>query len=219
MLYVSVLYIVFGVFLNRGEPSFFLFLLCGQVPFLWFSKSVSNSSMSIVSGKNLINQVYLPKAIFPLWTVTQDFAKQIVVIFGLIIVLLVNEVSIGVSWFSIPILMIVQFTVIIASSLVVSFVVPFIPDFRLLVGTFLMMLMFGSGIFYSYSSVILPEHQKLFLFNPMANLIKNYRVVFLESQWPDFNALMYIFAISLSISFVMLWVFKCKDSALARAVL
>lgn len=219
ILYVLVLYLVFGVFLNRGEPSFFLFLLCGQVPFLWFSKSVSNSATSIVSGKSLINQAYIPKVIFPLWTISQDLVKQFVVMIGLVSVLIFNGMSPSLSWLSLPLLMGTQFLLIGACSLVVSIIVPFIPDVRFLISTLLMMLMFGSGIFYSYKSVILPEHQQLFLLNPIANLIKNYREVLLDSAWPNLVHLSVIALISLLIILVMYRITVRKDAVIARAVL
>ena len=65
-LFTGVFYLVFAVFLNRGTDDFVLFLLCGKIPFLWFSKTVSNASNSIVAGKGLIHQMAIPKAYFPM---------------------------------------------------------------------------------------------------------------------------------------------------------
>ena len=62
---VGVLYLVFAVFLARGTPNFVVFLVCGKIPFLWFSKSVSNASHSIISGRGLINENLNSNAIFP----------------------------------------------------------------------------------------------------------------------------------------------------------
>ena len=52
-LHVTVFYFIFDVLLRRGGEGFVVFLLCGQIPFLWFSRSVSNASNSIMNGRGL----------------------------------------------------------------------------------------------------------------------------------------------------------------------
>ena len=76
LLQMGVYYIVFDILLRRGGEDFVPFLLCGIVPWLWFSRSVNNSSRSIVQGKGLISQTYLPKPFFPLVIIGQDLVKQ-----------------------------------------------------------------------------------------------------------------------------------------------
>ena len=75
-MFVLVFYVVFAVFLNRGTEDFLVFLLLGKIPFLWFSKSVSNSANSICDGRGLIGQLPIPKSFFPLLVVAQDGVKQ-----------------------------------------------------------------------------------------------------------------------------------------------
>ncbi|NQU35025.1 MAG: phosphate ABC transporter permease, partial [Bacteroidetes bacterium] len=97
-------------------------------------------------------------------------------------------------------------------------ITPFLPDFKFIISTGMMMLMFGSGIFYSYKDVILAKHQELFLMNPLANLIKNYREVLLEYQTPDWHDLAIINACSILLIIVMRIWFKYQDSNYARVV-
>ena len=78
-LMVGVFYLVFAVFLARGTPDFMIFLVCGKIPFLWFSKSISNASKSITSGRGLINQTSIPMPFFPMLVVFQDAFKQSIV--------------------------------------------------------------------------------------------------------------------------------------------
>lgn len=219
LLYVSVLFIVFGIFMNRGGEDFLLFLVCGQVPFLWFSKSVQNASNSIMVNRSLINQTLVPKVLFPLLTVSQDFVKQSVVFILLFSLLYTVKGEVYFSWIYLPCLLITQVLLIIAVSFFVSAIVPFIPDFRYLVSTGMMLLMFGSGIFYSYKEVLLQEHQELFLLNPIARLIKEYRAVLLYGEAPDLIPLALISALSLVVIFIMLTVFRSFESAFARKVL
>jgi lipopolysaccharide transport system permease protein len=80
----------------------------------------------------------------------------------------------------------------------------------------MMMLMFGSGIFYNYQEVILPEHQGLFLLNPIALLLKNYRQVIMDLQAPDWLPLLAIMLVSAVVIAVMLDVYRRADNLFAR---
>lgn len=218
MLMVGVLYLVFAVFLSRGTPDFVVFLVCGKIPFLWFSKSISNSSGSILAGKGLINQVSIPKPFFPLLVVFQDTFKQLVVFAFMFVFIAIYGMEVSWAWFTIIFVILTQFLFICACSLVVAAITPFLPDFRYLVATALMALMFGSGVFYSYKEVLLPDHQKLFLMNPVANLLKNYRQVMMEGLPPDWVALAEISFASAVVIFVMSLYFKKTDTLYARLI-
>lgn len=216
--YVAVLFVVFGVFLSRGGDDFVPFLVCGTIPFLWFSKSVSNSCNAISQGRGLISQVKINKAFFPIVIVGQDFVKQFVVIILLLAFLLFMGYQPVLNWLYLFILIIVELSVVITCSLFVAALVPILPDFKYLVTTGLQLLMFGSGIFYSYEEVILEEHQELFLMNPMANLIKNFRLVLLEGTPPIFESLFVIFSCSILLSLLILLFLNRYNSMYSKLV-
>ncbi len=188
-LFVAVFYIVFGVLLKIGGPDFLPFLICGKIVYLWYARTVTNSSGAILLGKGLINSVYIPKLFFPLVVVFQDSVKQLFVFSVLVIVLLVLGVEPTLTWLYLPVVAVVQLTFIAASGLVASAIVPWLPDFRFIVATGLQLLMFGSGIFYRYEFVVAPEYHSLFLANPLAALIESYRLVLLYDSVPDFGRL------------------------------
>ena len=219
VLFVAAMYLVFGRFLQIRTEDFMLFLVCGQIPFMWFSKSVSNSSSSIVTGKGLISQVAIPKAFFPLLTVSQDLVKQFVVFVAMLGFVLAMGKGVTIHWLGLAPIIMVQFGLIVAVALFVSSIVPVFPDFRFLISTGLTIMMFGSGIFYEYEAVLKPEHRTIFQMNPMANLIKNYRDVLIHGQFPDWSALLAIAMFSIVIAAVMLLVLRRYDSAYARLII
>lgn len=217
--FVTALYVVFGIFLHTRTENFILFLVCGMIPYSWFSRSVGNSSQSILQGRGLINQIAIPKAFFPLLTVSQDLVKQAVVFVAMLGFILAMGETASIHWLALIPIAFVQFMFIIAIAFFAAAIVPVIPDFRFLIGTALTIGMWGSGIFYSYTQVLLLKHQQLFLMNPMANLIKNYRQVLLDNQWPDWVALSWIAGISIALIAFMLFIFKRHDTTYARLVI
>ena len=79
--------------------------------------------------------------------------------------------------------------------------------------------MFGSGIFYSYKHVLLPEHREIFLMNPMANLIVNYRRVLMEDVEPFTASLMVIVLVSSLVILLMSRLMKQHNNTLTRLAL
>lgn len=217
-LMVAVLYMVFSVFLARGTPDFVVFLVVGKIPFLWFSKSVTNASNSIKAGRGLINQVSIPKPFFPMLVVFQDAFKQVIVFTSMLTFIAVYGMEVSWVWLSVVFVILTQLLLISAVSLLVAAITPFLPDFRYLIATAMMALMFGSGIFYSYKDVLLPEHQQLFLMNPIANLINNYRLVLMENTLPDWSALGSICLASIALIIVMAMYYRKTDTIYARLI-
>jgi lipopolysaccharide transport system permease protein len=217
-LYVAVLYLVFGTFRARGGADFVIFLVVGKIPYLWFQKSVINASNSVKAGKGLINQVSMPKAFFPLMSVSEALVKQLFVFVLMFIVLLWLGLQADWSWLYLVVVVAVQLLLIIACAFIAASIIPFVPDFRYIITTGMTLLMLMSGIFFDYKTVILPRHQDLFLLNPMARLLKNYRQVLMDHSQPDWLALAAIGLISVAVIFGMLGIYRRLDTAFARAV-
>jgi lipopolysaccharide transport system permease protein len=215
LMQMGVYYVVFDIFLHRGGKNFIPFLLCGIVPWLWFARSVNNSSRSIVQGQGLISQTYLPKPFFPLLVIGQDLLKQQVVFVLLFGFLFYFGYMPTIEWLWLVPLAITQLLLIVA----VSFVVPFARDLQYLINAGIMMMMFGSGIFYSYESVLIPEHREIFLMNPMANLIVSYRLVLMEGSPPMTGSLLVIASFSLGFIYLMSQAMKRHNNTLTRLAL
>jgi lipopolysaccharide transport system permease protein len=219
VLWVTALYVVFGIFLRLRSDDLLVFMVVGMVTYIWFQRSVGNASRSLAQRGGLMTQIPIQKIFFPLLTVCQDTVKQAVVFVAMFGFLAYMGILPGPTWVSLPLIMAAQWLLILALGMVCAAVVPIIPDLRFLISTMLMIGMWASGIFYSYTDVLIPRHQHLFLLNPMANLIKNYRQVILDGQWPDWSALLIISLSSLLFIAVMMWVYRRLDTTYARLAL
>ena len=87
LLYVAVFYVVFNMILTSRQPDFLLFLMTGKLAFVWFSKSVTQASGSIVSSKGLVGKINVPKTLFPMAVIQEGVYKQAAVFVVLFIVL------------------------------------------------------------------------------------------------------------------------------------
>lgn len=214
VLMISVFYLVFSTLLNRGDENFIYYLMVGVVFWLWFSNIVSHSVLSILGAGPLITQVYFPKIILPLIIVLVDTFKQSIVVLILLLFIGVTH-GISGSWLALPVLFVAQFIVNIAASLTVAALTPFVPDLRFLVDISLSMLMFCSGIFYDLE-LIAPEYHDLFMLNPIANLITQYRSVLLHGNWPEWSGVIALSIACSLIIFLMASIIKKNDRLYPR---
>jgi lipopolysaccharide transport system permease protein len=195
LLYMLVFYFVFAVLFERGGPGYVPFLLCGLVAWRWFDSTVRAGSVAIESNKVLIQQAYVPKWVFPLVMALTNTAKFLIVLCLLLGFLLLYGVTPTLAWASLPLVLAIQFCLVLGAGSSVAAVVPFVPDLKILINNGLTLLMFLSGIFYSISDAP-PSVQPLFLMNPMAALIDTYRQILIEGVWPDWGSLLIVALIS-----------------------
>ncbi|WP_372882041.1 ABC transporter permease [Psychromonas sp.] len=218
LLHMVVYYVVFSFLLARGGENYVAFLLTGLIPWLWFSKTVNHTMGSILHGKELMNQLYIPKVFFPLTFVVQDSIKQVIVFALLLAFLILYGIAPSIIWlYSLPIIMI-QFLLTIGCSLLAALAVPFIRDMSFVIPTGLQFLMFCSGIFFSHHDI--PEHvQHYFFLNPMAVILAAFRDVLVDGVAPNFGQLAYVTLFSCVLIVIAAWSYKKLEYLLPRVVL
>jgi lipopolysaccharide transport system permease protein len=220
LLYVLVFYVVFGVLLKIDRGNYVLFLLCGKVPFLWFSKSVQNAATSIVANKGLIGQVEIRKTLFPYVAVVEALYKQWAVFALLFSIVWIMGFAPGLNWFWLLPLIAVQLTLTILCSLVAALLVCFVPDTRFFVALGITFLLFVSGIFFDVADVADERARNLLLtLNPLAFLIAAYRTVLLDGGVYDVRHLALIGLASLLGVALVHYVYARLDRVIASRVL
>jgi lipopolysaccharide transport system permease protein len=191
LLYVAVFYVVFDVVLQRGRADFLLFLICGKLPFMWFSGSVSLAANSLHSAKGLIGQSRLPKVMFPLAKVQEGLYRQSAVFVLLLLVASIGGPGAGLYWFWLIPIALVQYLLIVACAIAAALLVCVARDFVRIISLGILFLLFVSGIFWDIRAVSPVEMQELLLaINPIAFILDAYRQVLMYQTAPDLNHLL-----------------------------
>jgi lipopolysaccharide transport system permease protein len=187
VLYLCVFYVVFSVIRHR-EGDLIPFLLVGLVAWKWFASTVGQGAKSIIGGVGLMQQVYLPKYVFPAVLACTNLIKFLVVLLILLIFLLIYGIYPAVSWLTLPVLVAAQFIMMLAIASLLASIVPFFPDLNQIISNVLTLLFFLSGVIFDISRA--PEHIKPFLYlNPMVGMIENYRTILMGGQMPNWLSL------------------------------
>ncbi|MFJ2985498.1 MULTISPECIES: ABC transporter permease [unclassified Pseudomonas] len=216
LLHLVIYYYLFGQILNAGVENYGLFLLCGLVPWMWFSKSVSVSASSIIGGQGLMLNSNLPAVFFPLVSMVQSTLKQLPALAALFVLALLTD-SKSLTWniCYLPVIMALQMLLTLTVGMLLAAAVTVVRDLANLVGTGLMLLMFLSGVIYQYQS--LPEGVGHWVqYNPLTLLIAAYRTIILEGAAPDAYAMAYVIVVTLVMTVVCAAFYKWQRNNFVR---
>lgn len=217
ILYMSVFYIMFALLFNKGGKGTVVFLLTGLVIWKWFDTSVRMSADSLITNIGLINQVYIPKIVFPAMVVTTCTIKFFIIFPLLVIFLIITGYDPNITWVSLPIIMFVQLLLIFMIGGLLAAIVPFVPDFRLMIDNGMTLLFFMSGVFFDLSAVS-PQLKMYLYLNPMVGIIESYRTVLINGGWPDWTLLGLILIVSVVGLLVMKAILNHFDRVYAKII-
>jgi lipopolysaccharide transport system permease protein len=195
ILEMGVLYAVFGVILDMPVEHYLSFLLCGLVSWRWLAQSVSRAAPAILQNQPLASQVFVPKLVFPLATLLADAVKFAVGLAVLLAFLALDGFRPTAALAALPIVLAVEFLFVLAVSLWVAALVPFLRSILVGLEVALRFGMFLSGVFFDVAHVGEPLKGWLAL-NPMLWIIDAWRDVLMRGEAPAYPALATIALVS-----------------------
>jgi lipopolysaccharide transport system permease protein len=120
LLYMGIYALVFSVYIRIGMERYAAFLLCGLLPWIWFSSSLLAGTTSIIDGAGLIKKVFFPPQVLPTVTVIVNFVNFLLSLPLLFGVLLLFRVTLGWVLLALPLIMTMQFAFTLGLTLIVS---------------------------------------------------------------------------------------------------
>lgn len=188
LLSLGVYYFAFKYILQRETEHFAIFLFIGIVIYRFFAGTVTRSASSILSGQGLMQLVYVHKSIFPLSVVMVNLVKFLVTLLLLMVVVWLSGILPTRAYLALPLLIVLELMVVTGASMICAAITPFFPDFQLVLGTILQLLIFLSGVFYDIGKLS-PRTQTIIRLNSIAAIIEQSRAILLHGQWPDLDIL------------------------------
>jgi len=187
LLTLLVMKLVFEQFFGRKMDHYTTYLFCGNLLFSWFSESTNHGMMSLYSNSGIFTKVNLPKYLFLLAGSIQtliNFALTLLVFF-----LFCWLDNVHFTWKFVfllyPIFTLMFFNIGIGLVLSACFI--FFRDIDYLWRVFLMLLMYGSAIFYAIDGFS-PKMQLVFACNPVYRHIAYFREIVLGGTVPSLEA-------------------------------
>ena len=207
LLQICVYAIVFPLIMRNNIENYTVFMVCGLIPWTYFSSVINRSSFVMVENGNIIKKVYFPREILPISLVTSEtvtFLISTIIIIGFV---LLNGVGITYLILFYPLLLLTQYILLIGISLIVSSITVYFRDLQHFIGVFLQLLFYGTPIVYSLETI--PERFRWVLkLNPMTHIIEGYRDIFYYKQMPNVNQILIILAIGVALTIIGYMIFN-----------
>ena len=218
--------VVFSV-LWKASPTdvdhYWLFLLSGLPPWVFFSSSLQSSARSLLENAGLIRKVRFPRQLVPLSIVATQlvaFAVMTAIVFVLSMIVLPDARS--TAWLSIPIAAVIVLFVS-GLSLAVASGNAIYRDIEFVVAALLLPLFFLTPIVYSIENLPgVDSHPWLIDLiewgNPLTPVVVCFRTPLFEGQVPSAANLVYL-VVETAVALVLgAWIFSAVDDRIAAEV-
>lgn len=234
LVYTFVFSFILRVQIPTGEPSglnsFPIWLLCGLLPWVFFSTVVMQGMETLISNEALIRKVYFPRSILIYSAVAAAVNNWAVEMLVLVIALFaVGAFSVGL-YIPLVILFMILFAVFTSGiTLMLSVANVYFRDTQHLVGIALQLGMYAAPVVYPLSMVeeqsvkIGPIVGDITLFdiyqlNPMERFLVVFRDLLFDNKIPNFSDLMYVLISTVIVFLLGFVVFKTHERKLAEVL-
>ncbi|MCK5506961.1 MAG: ABC transporter permease [Desulfobacterales bacterium] len=181
--------VIFSVIFGRiaqlqteGIP-YIIFSSVAIIPWNYMSQSMTASSQSLVTGKNLLGKIYFPRLIFPLTPILAKLIDFFISI--LILVFLFFYFKVLPTWnlLFFPLFLLLMMSVSAGVGMWLSALAIRFRDVRLAMTFAIRMLMYSAPIVYSASSLS-ESHRFIYSLNPIVGIIEGFRACLLGTPIP-----------------------------------
>ena len=202
---------------TSGRTPYAVFVYAALLPWTFFSTAIANSANGFLGHTHLITRVYFPREIIPITYILAavfDLAVASVVLAGMMI------------WYHIPLTLYALFAVptlavdmllTVGLALLLSALQVRFRDVGLAIPLVMQIWTFATPVVYPLSAVP-ARYRGVYILNPMAGIVENFRRTVIEGVAPDYESLWYSVIISLLVFPLAYIFFKNREATMADVI-
>jgi ABC-2 type transport system permease protein len=228
----AIYFFVFGVLysgdterhLGQAAESYPLFLITGIFAWMWTSSALSEATNALTGQSRLITTMNVPRQVFPIGRVTGRFAEYVAglpILFAVAAVYAAHgRIHAGWSLLALPLAVLVQATLLVGLSLLLSAVNVLMRDVERFMRLIIRVLFYATPIIYPLSLVResgLPGWVKIvYELNPLVGIFQLQHAIWYPDEFPDARLLATTVAGSLLLLVAGWWAFRRLEPAVLK---
>lgn len=183
---IMVYTLVFSVILRSGLDKFYLYMITGMIPWLFFDSSLRIGSGCIRYQGDMVKKIYFPREVLPISCVFAQFVNMLLcflIVFG--VILFTGHGFAIRPLLCLPLIMGIELVMTLGIGLIVSAITVYFKDLEHIITVILMAWIYLTPILYSVEMI--PEKFRfIFKLNPMTAVIEGYHRILYWKRIPSF---------------------------------
>lgn len=214
LLQTIVLAIAFGAMFESSLSNYSVYLLSGLLTWNFITQTTQYSMGTMAYGGGLLKKIYIPRATYIIAAVGNGFINFIISIFSLIIIVLFLGHPIELSWFFLPISILIITIFSLGLALLLSTASVFFTDSIDIYQVLIQALFFLTPIIYP-ASTLPPDWSRLMIWNPFYYFIEIFRIPAYENVFPNNDLILISSLLAISTLLIGWLIFSSKADQLA----
>ncbi len=207
--------IVFPFVLKNAQEHYTTFIVIAVLPWTFFTTAISQGTNCILVNGGIIKKVYFPREILPLSIVVSSLINFLISCLIIFIFLIFSGIGFSLYILLLPLIIIIQFTLVLGIVLITSSIDVYIRDLEYIINFFISMLFYATPVLYSMNMFPI-KIQNILKLNPMTTIIESYRDVLFYQQVPNVLGLALVAILSIIILILGIKVFKKLEKGFAE---
>ena len=109
LLQVAVYAIVFPLLLRNKEPHYVTFLICGIIPWNFFTTVINQGTSCVIANGPILKKIYFPREILPISVATSGLVNFCIQLLIIVIFLLGSKIGLSINFFWFPLIAVTEY--------------------------------------------------------------------------------------------------------------